>query len=361
MNFRGRRRNVLSEARALGADSALITHLADIRYLTGFTGSSAALALHGNRTVLFTDGRYTTQAREEAPGTRVAIVKGPPLSAACTWLETAGALRCCFQPEHTTVSQFEALRKAISPAARRRFFLPAAGLVSRLREIKDAVELNLIRQAADLGCDLFDLLLGFIEPGIPESEVALTLEAAARRSGADAMSFETIVASGPRSALPHGRASSARLPRRGFVTLDFGVILGGYCSDMTRTLHLGRSQPKERRVYDAVLEAQTAAVEAVRPGVPAYALDTAARDVLRKARLDRFFTHSTGHGVGLEIHEGPRLAAKQQGELRPGMVITIEPGVYLPGQFGVRIEDMVRITETGHEVLTRSPKAYIEL
>ncbi len=361
MNFRGRRTKVLSEALALGADSALITHLPDVRYVTGFTGSSAAVVLHGRSAVLFTDGRYTTQARQEAAGTRVAIVKGPPAAAACSWIESAGVLRCCFQPEHLTVAQFEALRKSFSPASRRRLFLPAPGLVSRIREVKEPAELDLMRRAADLGSDLFDQLLGAIEPSMPEFEVALTLEAAARRAGADAMSFETIVASGPRSALPHGRASSACLPHRGFVTLDFGVVFGGYCSDMTRTVHLGRSQPEERRVYDAVLEAQTAAVEAVRPGIPAHTLDSVARDILRKARLDRYFTHSTGHGVGLEIHEGPRLAAKQQQELCPGMVITIEPGAYLPGLFGVRIEDMVLITETGHEVLTRSPKAYIEL
>ena len=360
MNFRGRRRKVLSEALALGADSALITHVPDVRYLTGFTGSSSAVALYGRRAVLFTDGRYTTQARQETSAVRISIVKGPPATAAVAWLAAAGALRCCFQPEHTTVSQFEILRK-VPPATARRFLLPAAGLVARLRELKEPEELNTMRRAAKLGDTLFTHLLGFIEPGMPESEVALTLEAAARRAGAEAMSFDTIVASGPRSALPHGRASSARLPRRGFVTLDFGVVVAGYCSDMTRTLHLGRSQPEERRVYDAVLEAQTAAVEAARPGIRAHTLDAAARDVLRKARLDRYFIHSTGHGVGLEIHEGPRLAVKQEQELRPGMVITIEPGVYLPGQFGVRIEDMVRITDGGAEVLTHSPRAYIEL
>ena len=361
MNFRGRRTNVLSSVLARGADSVLITYLPDVRYLTGFTGSSAAVALHGRRAVLFTDGRYTTQAREEASGVRVAIVKGVPATAACTWLESAGATRCGFQPEHLTVAQFELLRKTVSAAARRRFFLAAPSLVSGIREIKEPAELELMRRAADLGCNLFDQLLGWIEPGMPESEVALTLEAAARRAGADAMSFETIVASGPRSALPHGRASSARLPRRGFVTLDFGVVVQGYCSDMTRTLHLGRSQTEEKRVYDAVLDAQSSAIEAARPGVPAHTLDAAARDVLRDAHLDRYFTHSTGHGVGLEIHEGPRLAAQQQRELQPGMVVTIEPGVYLPGQFGVRIEDMVLITGAGNEVLTRSPKAYIEL
>jgi Xaa-Pro aminopeptidase len=175
------------------------------------------------------------------------------------------------------------------------------------------------------------------------------------------MSFETIVASGERSALPHGRASAAKLPRRGFVTLDFGVMLDGYCSDMTRTVHLGKARSGEREVYDAVLEAQEAAVSAVAPGVSVGEVDEAARSVLRRSGLDVYFTHSTGHGVGLEIHEGPRIAAKQTQVLEQGMVITIEPGVYQPGQFGVRIEDMVLVTAKGGEVLTPSVKAWIEL
>jgi Xaa-Pro aminopeptidase len=175
------------------------------------------------------------------------------------------------------------------------------------------------------------------------------------------MSFPTIVASGERSALPHGRATGAKLPRRGFVTLDFGVVLDGYCSDMTRTVHLGPARPGERDAYDAVLEAQEAGVAAVRAGVTAGDVDEAARSVLQKAELDQWFTHSTGHGVGLEIHEGPRLAAKQTQTLEAGMVVTIEPGIYMPGKFGVRIEDMVLVTAKGGEILTPSTKAWIEL
>jgi Xaa-Pro aminopeptidase len=191
--------------------------------------------------------------------------------------------------------------------------------------------------------------------------VALALEVAARRAGAEGMSFDTIVASGERSALPHGRATGTKLPKRGFVTLDFGVILDGYLSDMTRTVHLGRALPEELKVYDSVLEAQESAVAIVAPGVTAGEVDEAARSVLRRAGLEKYFSHSTGHGVGLEIHEGPRLAAKQTQVLQAGMVITIEPGAYLPGKFGVRIEDMVLVTKTGGEVLTPSVKAWIEL
>jgi Xaa-Pro aminopeptidase len=175
------------------------------------------------------------------------------------------------------------------------------------------------------------------------------------------MSFETIVASGERSALPHGRATGARLPRRGFLTLDFGVILKGYCSDMTRTVYLGKPKRNERDAYEAVLEAQLAGVDAVSSGVSCGAVDEAARGVLRQAGLAEAFSHSTGHGVGLEIHEPPRIGAGQTNTLHPGMVVTIEPGVYLAGQFGIRIEDMVAVTRTGGEVLTPSPKALIEL
>jgi Xaa-Pro aminopeptidase len=175
------------------------------------------------------------------------------------------------------------------------------------------------------------------------------------------MSFETIVAAGARSAMPHGHATAARLPRKGFVTLDFGVILNGYCSDMTRTVHLGRPKADERRAYEAVLEAQEAGVAAVMPGVSCAEVDEAARGVLRKAGLAEAFSHSTGHGLGLEIHEPPRIGAGEKTRLLTGMVITIEPGVYLAGQFGIRIEDMVAVTQNGGQVLTPAPKALIEL
>jgi Xaa-Pro aminopeptidase len=253
------------------------------------------------------------------------------------------------------------MRKAVSGKVRGRLFQPVGPIVAQLREVKDADEIQRMRKAALVGCGLFDRMLTYLQPGLTEIEVAAELEHAARLAGAEAMSFETIVASGERSALPHGRASMGKLPRRGFVTLDFGVMLDGYCSDMTRTVHLGRAMDGERDVYDFVLEAQEAAVAAVAPGVTAGDVDEAARSVLRRAGLDKYFSHSTGHGVGLEIHEGPRIAAKQTQVLEQGMVITIEPGVYMPGKFGLRIEDMVLVTAKGGEVLTPSLKAWIEL
>jgi Xaa-Pro aminopeptidase len=344
-----------------GLDALLITHLPDVRYLCGFTGSNAALVLTGDKSVLFTDGRYTQQAKEEAGGTKVVIEKKPAVTAACEWVAASGVPSCGFDASITTVAALEGMRKVIPAKVRRRLFVASDAPVATLRQVKDADEIQKLRQAAKLGSSLFDGMLEYLRPGLTEIDVAATLEYRARQAGAEAMSFETIVASGPRSAMPHGRASTAKLPRRGFVTLDFGVVLDGYMSDMTRTVHLGKAQPEERDVYDAVLEAQEAAVAAVAPGVSAGEIDEAARSVLRRAGLERWFTHSTGHGVGLEIHELPRLAAKQMQKLQPGMVITIEPGVYMPGKFGLRIEDMVLVTSEGHEILTPSVKAWIEL
>jgi len=361
MSLSVRKKRAVAAAQAAGVEGVLVTHLPDVRYLCGFTGSSAALVLMGARAVLFTDGRYTAQAKAEAPGTRVVIAKKPAMIAACEWMETAGVRRCGFDAGHTTVSALETMRKAVSAKTRQGMFVAVGSLVAGMREVKDAEEIARMRAAALVGCELFDGLLTYLEAGLTESEVAATLEYAARLAGAEGMSFDTIVASGERSALPHGRATNARLPKRGFVTLDFGVILDGYCSDMTRTVHMGKALPGERDVYDSVLEAQDAAVAAVAPGAIAGDVDEAARSVLRRDKLDKYFSHSTGHGVGLEIHEGPRLAAKQQQVLEQGMVITIEPGVYLPGRFGVRIEDMVLVTATGGEVLTPSVKAWIEL
>ena len=361
MSLSVRKKRAVAAAQAAGVEGVLVTHLPDVRYLCGFTGSSAALVLMGARAVLFTDGRYTAQAKAEAPGTRVVIAKKPVMIAACEWMEAAGVRRCGFDAVHTTVSALETMRKAVSAKTRQGMFVAVGSLVAGMREVKDAEEIARMRAAALVGCELFDGLLTYLEAGLTESEVAATLEYAARLAGAEGMSFDTIVASGERSALPHGRATNARLPKRGFVTLDFGVILDGYCSDMTRTVHMGKALPGERDVYDSVLEAQDAAVAAVAPGAIAGDVDEAARSVLRRDKLDKYFSHSTGHGVGLEIHEGPRLATKQKQVLEQGMVITIEPGVYLPGRFGVRIEDMVLVTATGGEVLTPSVKAWIEL
>jgi Xaa-Pro aminopeptidase len=346
-----------------GLPGLLVTHLADIRYLCGFTGSSAALAVTSRAARLFTDGRYTAQAAEEVSAAQVRIVASSPSVAAVEWLAAQRGVKFAgFDPTHTTVAELTRWKAAL-PSRLRRGFLSAlpAPLVEPLRWVKDEDELALMSESALVGCKLFEHILGFIRPGLKEIEVAAELEHRARLLGAEGMSFETIVASGLRSALPHGRATSGRLPRRGFLTLDFGVILKGYCSDMTRTVFLGRPRAKERNAYQAVLEAQQAGVAAVKAGASCGEVDEAARSVLRKAGLAEAFTHSTGHGVGLEIHESPRIGAGQATRLLTGMVVTIEPGIYLAGQFGIRIEDMVVVTPTGGQVLTPAPKALIEL
>jgi len=342
--------------------AVLVTHLPDLRYLTGFKGSNGALALTPRAAILFTDGRYTTQARAEAVGTRVIIAQKPVLEEACIWLESKGITECGVDQTHTTIRELERMKAAIKNGRlRRKFFSYLPETAALLREIKDRGELRTQRRAALLGCQIFQSMLNVISPGMSEIEVAAELEYRARSLGAEGMSFDTIIASGPRSALPHGRASHAKLPRKGFLTMDFGVILDGYCSDMTRTIHLGRATNEERNAYDAVLAAQQAAIDAVSKGVTCGYVDKAARDVLQHAKLAKWFTHSTGHGVGLEIHEGPRIAKGNAQQLETGMVITIEPGVYLPSKFGIRIEDMVEVTGSGCRVMTPAPKGWIEL
>ncbi len=346
-----------------GLHGLLVTHLPDLHYLSGFTGSSAALAITRRSARLFTDGRYKTQAAEEVSVAQVEIVASSPAVAAVQWLAAQSGVEFVgFDPAQTTVANLARYRAAL-PARLRRSFLStlAAPLVLPLRQVKDEDELALMIEAALTGCKLFEHILGFIRPGLAEFEVAAELEHQARLLGTEAMSFETIIASGPRSALPHGRASAAKLPRRGFVTLDFGVILNGYCSDMTRTVHLGKPKANERAAYEAVLEAQEAAVAAVASGISCAEVDEAARSVLRRAGLAEAFSHSTGHGLGLEIHEPPRIGAEETARLLPGMVITIEPGIYLAERFGIRIEDMVAVTRNGGQVLTPAPKALIEL
>jgi len=314
--------------------------------------------------VFFTDGRYTEQARAEVQGARVVVERKAPLTAVSDWLSGTRrrngkrALRLGIEGEHLTVAERTQLAPRLKPGFRLK---EAPSLVEQARMVKDQEEIEQLRAAALMGASLFDRALEVIRPGIKETEVAAEMEYAARQAGADAMSFETIIASGARSALPHGRASQAEIPAQGFVVCDFGVILAGYCSDMTRTVWVGRLTREGRRLYEAVREAQEAAVAAVKPGVPVDEVDRAARKLLQKRGLGRYFTHSTGHGVGLEIHELPRIAAGRKDILSAGMVVTVEPGAYLPSRYGVRIEDTVVVTQAGCDVLTPTPKELITL
>jgi Xaa-Pro aminopeptidase len=354
MNYKQRQENLMRAMSEKKLDALVVTHMANINYLCGFTGSSGALVARAPHWSFFTDGRYTAQAHQEVRGAHVAIVKGPPLIGAAIALGKAVRRAALgIEADHLTVAGRRAFAAALPPGIRIR---DTAGMVEKLRMIKEPEEIERIRAAVLAGAALLKPAVAAIAPGVSETGVAAKIEYAARQAGADGMSFETIVAAGPRSALPHGRASSQPIPRRGFVVMDFGVILRGYCSDMTRTVHVGRPPAAMRSMYEAVLEAQLAGIQAVRAGVDAGSVDRAARRTLRAAGMARFFTHSTGHGVGLEIHEAPRLARDGTDVLQAGMVITIEPGVYIPGKGGVRIEDMLVVTEGGAQVLTPAPK-----
>jgi Xaa-Pro aminopeptidase len=346
-------------------DYLLVTHLPNIHYLCGFSGSAGALLLAAGSSIFFTDSRYTQQAKSEVRLGKVLITKKGPLTACAEWLcrrprsnRSTKAMTLGIDAQHLTMAESRTLSSALPKGIRLR---EAAAPVEQARMAKDADEIAAIRSAVELGAGLFDRALATIRAGVPEVAVAAEMEYAARKSGTEGMSFETIIASGPRAALPHGRASGAPIQAGGFVVCDFGVILRGYCSDRTRTVFVGAATAEARRIYDAVLASQMEAIDAVRPGVKVEQVDRAARKALQKKGLAKYFTHSTGHGVGLEIHEAPRLAKGQQEVLRPGMVITIEPGVYFPGQWGVRIEDMVVVTERGCEVLTPTQKEFIEV
>jgi Xaa-Pro aminopeptidase len=363
MDYLGRQQRLREALPENRLDALLVTHLPNIRYLCGFSGSAGALLVSAGGSAFFTDGRYTQQANAEVQAAKVVIVRKAPSMAAVEWLGRKGPSNRT-RKSHTLGIEGQylsvAARRGLSEGQPKHLRMrEAPPLVERARMVKDADEIGAIRSAVAQGAALFDRALQVIQPGVREVEVAAEMEYAARKAGADGMSFETIIASGVRSALPHGRASNALIVTGGFVVCDFGVILHGYCSDRTRTVYVGAATGEARRVYEAVLASQQAAIEAVRPGVKISRVDGAARKTLQQNGLAQHFTHSTGHGVGLEIHEAPRVAQGQQEILRPGMVITIEPGVYLPDKWGVRIEDMVVVTEQGCEVLAPTQKEFI--
>ena len=358
MDYRGRQQRI---RRTLGLhylDALLVTHLPNVRYLCGFTGSAGLLLVADSTWTFFTDGRYREQARTEVQGASIIVPKGPVLDAAVRAVGDSGVRTFGFESEHMSVAAKARVARILRSKVRVR---QTRQLVEAQRMVKEPAEVERLRAAVRLGSSLFDKAVAAIRPGVRERAVAAELEYAARCAGADGMAFETIVAAGERSAFPHGVASQQAIPRRGFVTLDFGVILSGYCSDMTRTVFMGKPAARAQRLYQAVRDAQEAALEAVRPGSAVGEVDQAARGVLRRAGLAKYFIHSTGHGVGLEIHEPPRIARKEPEVLQPGMVITIEPGAYIPGYGGVRIEDMVVVTTTSCEVLTPTSKEFLTL
>jgi Xaa-Pro aminopeptidase len=356
--FKSRRKALNQLISSATLDALVVTHPANWYYLTGFTGEAGVLIVSPGGATLITDGRFTTQVREETSSVRLIQQKGSLTESTGRFLEEKSLRRIGFSSAQTSVAQLSLLRKAAGARAK---WIPAPDLVGSLRARKEPSELARMRQAAILAGDILTGAIKLLKPGVMENEVAAEIEYQMRRGGASGPAFETIVAFGNRSALPHARPTAKRLKKNELVVLDLGAILAHYCSDITRTVYVGRAPARVKQWYRAVLEAQIAAIAAVRVGVSCGDVDAAARQVLAGYKLDRHFTHSTGHGLGLEVHEDPRMARGQKARLEPGFVVTIEPGVYMAGVGGIRIEDDVAVHPGNTEVLTRIPRDLIEL
>jgi Xaa-Pro aminopeptidase len=342
-----------------GGDALLETHPPNIYYLSGFTGDSGILLVQPASVTLFTDGRFTVQAKEESPGVRTHIHRGVTLVASVgAYLRDKNRVRVGISASRLSLANWTILKKTAGKSVR---WVDCDGLVDRLRAVKDATETDRIRDAARVGSEVMEETIRLVRPGVTELDLAAEIGYRMRQKGASGESFEAIVAAGPRSALPHARPTARQIGRNELVVLDLGAILRRYCSDLTRTVYVGRAPVRIRRWYQAVLEAQAAARAAVKAGVTTGGIDAAARGLLQRKGLGRYFVHSTGHGIGLEIHEDPRLARGQKGLLETGNVITLEPGVYVEGVGGIRIEDDVLVTPRGAEVLTTASREFLEI
>jgi len=333
-------------------DGFLVTALVNVRYLSGFTGSNGVLLLGGREPLLFTDPRYEIQSARQT-NCRVRIVRGPLVRAVGASLRRRRWKRIGFENGRIGLEVYRGLERTLAPGAA---LVEADDAIERLRMIKSAAEIALIRTSVAACSKAYASALRRLKPGLREQDLAARLEFEMRRLGAEKPAFETIVAAGERAALPHAEPSARSIGSNELLLIDMGAQLQGYASDMTRMAHLGAPARKTRQLYDAVLEAQLAAIEKVRPGITTDAVDGEARRVLGHYGLGERFTHSTGHGLGLEIHEAPRIGHGDRTRLAAGMVITVEPGVYMEGFGGIRIEDTVLVTSSGHEVLTPTPK-----
>lgn len=344
---------------ACGLDALVVTALPNIRYLCGFTGSHAMLlAPAGGEPVLYTDPRYEIQAGEES-SCAVRVSKKPLIKAVAADLARRRSLRRIgFEAGRIHYADYEALRNAL-PAARK--LEPQTELVEKLRMVKSAAEIEAIRRSMAVAAEAYRKVIASVQPPVRELEVAAELDYQMRRLGAEKPAFDTIVLFGERAALPHGRPGPRALKQGDLVLVDVGAVLDGYSSDMTRMAVAGRPAERLRRLYQIVAEAQLAALGELRPGVKAGTVDCAARRVLERHGLESCFVHSTGHGLGLEVHEMPRLGKRETVRLAPGMVVTVEPGIYVEGWGGLRIEDTVVVTSNGCEILTPLGKELIVL
>lgn len=350
-------RRIIQLQKAMAAeklDGFLVTDLLNVRYLTGYTGSNGSVLVTRKGAWFYTDFRYKEQIKTEVKGCHKRVL-ARNLYAGLPPEDLKGVARLGVEQDHMTLGQFRLLKKQMKHAR----LIPAQNLVQQLRRTKEPVEVEMIARAQDFTDRTFRDILPMLKPGTSERDIAFEIESRFRRRGE--VAFDSIIASGPNGAKPHAGAGDRKLRKGDAVTLDIGCRIGGYCSDMTRTVFIGRAPAEMRKVYEIVLEAQCRGLEAVRPGTKATSVDAAARDHIAKHGYGKQFGHSLGHGVGLAVHERPVLAGPSRDTLEPGDVVTVEPGIYIPGKGGVRIEDMVLVTDTGLRNFTHSPKELLEL
>jgi Xaa-Pro aminopeptidase len=356
MDFPARLERLRSELDEAGCDALLVTRLVNVRYLTGFTGSAALLLVRPDRALFVSDGRYRDQAAEQIEGAGVdvdiEILNLGQKDVIVTGAE--GVDRLGLEADHVTWAQ---QRKYADEWFPETALVATEGLVDRLRLVKDEGEVARIQAACAIADEALASIVATLVEGPTEEEFALELDTRIRQLGAEGNSFETIIASGPNAAKPHAEPGPRRVQEGDLVVCDFGALVDGYCSDMTRTFAIGQVDETQQRMLDVVAASQRAGVEAVRAGADCRAVDSASREVIDEAGWGDAFLHSTGHGVGLEIHENPRVASTSEDTLAPGYVVTVEPGVYLPEHGGVRIEDTVVVTDEGCRVLTAAPKS----
>ncbi len=347
-------RSALQEQRL---DAIIVESSANRRYISGFTGSTGWAIVSLAKAVFVTDFRYVEQAQTQCPAFTVVDNKRQAIPAIAGQLQAMGVKKLGFEKQYTSYGTFESWTNAFAGVE----LVPVGGMVEKLRMYKDKGELETVREATRIADAAFEHILAFIKPGVREVDVALELEVFMRKQGATSSSFDTIVASGVRGALPHGHASDKVIAAGELVTMDYGALYQGYCSDITRTVAVGEPSDQLKEIYDIVLRAQLAGVTGIRPGMTGKEADALTRDIIVQAGYGDAYGHSAGHSFGLEVHEAPNLSMSSDAVLEPGMLVTVEPGIYLSGIGGVRIEDDVFITETGCEILTKSTKELLIL
>lgn len=339
-----------------GIDGLLVTSTFNRRYVSNFTGSSGVVLISLDGAKFITDFRYIEQATSQCIGYDIVKHTGNIKEIVSQLVKELGITKLGFESDYLSFTEYKGYEKEVGCE-----LVPISGLIEKIRLIKTPEEIKILKEAADIADAAFKHILDFIRPGLTELEVANELEFFMRKAGATSSSFDTIVASGARSALPHGVASEKVIEKGDFVTLDYGAYYKGYVSDITRTIAIGQPDEKLKEIYEIVYHAQHLAIDGIKPGMTGKEADALTRDYISEKGYGEYFGHSTGHGIGLEVHEGPALSMKSDIVLEPGMVVTVEPGIYIPGLGGVRIEDDTLITETGNERLTHSTKELIIL